>query len=306
MNALTVFFGNDKVYSGVFERNTKGISLIDVSSTLDPIILEDIESDTSKKAINQLTRNLTALDTKVEELNVILTNENAFWTVLPGNLEMDKSNLRQLLEIEVRNNFKSFSIEEFKFHIYPYGAKDDDESEMILVIFIKKKIIENCKKALLITGLEINYITTSQISSQNTIEYNYPDTSHLYDLLVNVEEDFCDISLSAGNITFFYDLLNIKDKTELTVQITKEVSKLKSKGLSPSNILVIGSKLDKEFLTMMNNEIDIETKRLNSFRLVRAELDQRLRDYCIRTSHLYAPVVGGVLNSYDKGTTVEF
>ncbi|PKL80651.1 MAG: hypothetical protein CVV25_03885 [Ignavibacteriae bacterium HGW-Ignavibacteriae-4] len=306
MKSLTVFFNSDKVYSGIFERNNKGLALLDISSTLDAVNLDDIDDVYSKKAINQLNRNLTTTEHKIEELNVILNNESAFWTIIPGKLDMDKSKLKELLALEIKGNNESFNISDFSFRIYPYGQKDEDDSEMLFVVFIRKSIIENCKIALEITGLDISYITMAQIASQNTIEYNYPDTSHLYDLLINVEDSFCDISLSNNNTTYFYDLIKNDTDEKLIEAVENEITKLKANGLSPGNALVIGTNLRKSLLDNLSESLNIEIKRLNSFRLVRANIDDRLREYCIRTSHIYSPVVGGSLNSFDKGKVFEF
>lgn len=306
MKSLTVYFNSDKVYTGIFERDRKGLTLLNISSTLDPVDLDNLDSEISKKAINQISRTLSSTDHKVEELNVVLSNDNAFWTVMPGNIHMDKVQLKQLLELEIRNNINSANLNDFSFRVYPYGVKDEDDSEMILVVFIRNEILANCSKALDITGLKINYITIAQIATQNTIEYNYPDTSHLYDLLINVEEDFCDISLSNSNITYYYDLLKETDEKNLIEEINFGIKKLKDDGLSTGYILVMGTKLNKTFLEELNNTLPIEAKRINSFRFVRANLEERLRDYCIRTSHIYAPVVGGALNSFDKGIVIKF
>lgn len=306
MKSLTVFFNSDKVYSGIFERNNKGLTLLDLSSTLDPVDLDDIDDEYSKRAINQLNRNLTKTEHKIEELNVILNNESAFWTIIPGALDMDKSKLKQLLELEIKRNNNSFEITDFIYRIYPYGLKDEDDSEMLFVVFIRKNIIENCKKALEITGLEIGYITMAQIASQNTIEYNYPDTSHLYHLLINVEDSFCDISLSNSNVTYFYDLLRNDTDENLIDSIRNEITKLRENGLSTGNALVMGANLKKTLLDNLSDSLSLEVKRLNSFRFVRADIDDRLRDYCIRTSHIYSPVIGGSLNSFDKGKVFEF
>lgn len=306
MKSLTVFFNSDKVYSGIFERNNKGLTLLDVASTLDPVNLDDIEDTISKKAINQLNRNLTNTEHKIEELNVILNNESAFWTIIPGSPDMDSKELKQLLELEIKGNNKSFEISDFIFRIYPYGQKDEDDSEMLFVVFIRKSIVESCKIALEITGLDISYITIAQIASQNTIEYNYPETSHLYDLLINVEDSFCDISLSNNNTTYFYDLIKNDSEEEFIQSVKNEISKLKNNGLSPGSAHVIGTNLKKSLLDSLSNNLDIEVKRLNSFRFVRANIDDRLKSYCIRTSHIYSPVVGGALNSFDKGKVIEF
>lgn len=306
MKSLTVFFNSDKVYSGIFERNNKGLTLLDISSTLDPVDLDDLDDEYSKKGINQLTRNLSATEHKIEELNVVLNNESTFWTIIPGTMDMDKSTLKDLLSLELKENNESFNITDFTFRIYPYGQKDDFDSEMLFIVFIRKSIIENCKRVLEITGLEIGYITMAQIASQNTIEYNYPDTSHLYDLLINVEESFCDVSLSNNNTSYYYDLLKKDSEEGLVEAIEAEIEKLKGNGLSPGNALVIGTSLNKSLLDMLTNSLNLEVKRLNSFRFVRANIDDRLRKYCIRTSHIYSPVVGGSLNSFDKGQVFEF
>ena len=306
MKSLSIFFNSDKIYAGMFERNTKGLSLLDISATLDPLDLEDIENEISQKSINQLKRNLGNSEHKVEELNVILNNENSYWTVIPGDLNMDREELKNLLDFEIKNNLGSFDINNFLFRIYPYGRKDENDSSMLLAIFINKNIVQNISKVLDFTGLEINYLTIAQISSQNTIEYNYPDTSHLYDLLINVEDTFCDISLSNNNLTYHYDLVKLDPNKSIESLISDEITKLKQNGLSPGNILAIGNKLKKEFINDLNEVLDLNAKRLNSFRFVRADIDQRLKDYCIRTSHIYAPVVGGALNSFDRGKIIEF
>lgn len=306
MKSLSVFFNSDKVYTGIFKRDAKGLSLLDVASSLDPIDLDDLDSELSQKGISQITRNLSSTPHKIEEVNVILNNDNAFWTIVPGSLSMDKEKLKSILELEIRNNANSFDINDFSFRIYPYGRKDEFDSEMLFVIFIRKDIIENCKTALAITGLDINYISIAQISTQSTIEYNYPDTSHLYDMLINVEDSFCDISLSNQNLTYFYDLVKNENPQALIGKISQEIATLHDNGLSPGNVLAIGTNLKKDFLDNLNSALTIEVKRLNSFRFVRADIDQRLKDYCIRTSHIYAPVVGGALNSFDKGKVFEF
>lgn len=306
MKSLSVFFNSDKVYSGIFIRDAKGLSLLDVTSTLDPIDLDDLDSEYSQKGINQIKRNLSKTPHKIEEVNVILNNENAFWTIIPGSMDMQPNKLRKLLEVEIRNNIGSFQFDDFLFRIYPYGRKDDNESDMLFVVFIKKDIIENCKKALEITGLDISYITITQIAVQNTIEYNYPDASHLYDFLLNVEESFCDVSLSNQNLTYYYELIKNESESLLVEAIQNNIIELNNSGFSPGNVLAIGTNLKKSFLDQLNNKLDVDVKRLNSFRMVRADIDQRLKDYCIRTSHIYAPVVGGALNSFDKGKVIEF
>ena len=81
---------------------------------------------------------------------------------------------------------------------------------------------------------------------------------------------------------------------------------LNNSGFSLGNVLAIGTQLKKSFITSLESKLSVEVKRLNSFRFVRADIDQRLKEYCIRTSHIYAPVVGGALNSFDEGKVIEF
>jgi len=306
MNSLSVFFNSDKVYSGIFQRDSKGLTLLDVNSTLYPVDLEVLDSELSIKGINQINRILSNTEHKIEEVNVVLNNEKAFWTIIPGSLSTDSEELKNLLNLEIRNNTSDFDIKDFTFRVYPYGRKDEYESDMLFVVFIRKEVIANCKKVLEITGLDINYTNIAQIAVQNTIEYNYPDTSHLYDLLVNVEVSFCDISLSNKNITFFYNLLKVENEESLINSIVEEVNLLNNSGFSLGNVLAIGTQLKKSFITSLESKLSVEVKRLNSFRFVRADIDQRLKEYCIRTSHIYAPVVGGALNSFDEGKVIEF
>ena len=70
MITLSVFFSYDKVYYAVLERNRKGLHLLDIGSTLDPVNLDDINSDISQKAISQLNRSLKEIEFKIEELSL--------------------------------------------------------------------------------------------------------------------------------------------------------------------------------------------------------------------------------------------
>ncbi len=306
MVSLSIFFSSDKVYCGLFQRTNKGISLLDLATTLDPIDLDDIDSDNSKKATNQLSRTLKQFDINVSELNIVLDNEDSFWTVIPGSLDTPNEDIKNLLELEIKNNVKSFNLNDFEFRIYPYGLTDEDDNEQLFVIYFRKEILDNCKKVLEIVGLEPNYIITSQLASQNTIEYNYPDSSHLYSLLINKEEEFCDITISTDNKTYYYNLLKSEEDEVLIKNIIDLIDEVKNDGISPGNLLLSGSKLTKGFIVKLNSESSLSFSRIHSFRLVRANVDKRMKDYCIRTAHLYSPVVGGTLMGFDSGRIFEF
>lgn len=306
MISLSIFFSSDKVYCGLFKKTKQGIRLVDLSTTLDPIDLDDIDSELSTKATNQLTRCLNEFDEKIDELNIVLDNEHSFWTVIPGNEYTKDKDLRKILELEIRNNVESFNLDDFEFRIYPHGKKDEEDNDQLFVIYFRKEIINNCNKILNIVGLEPKYIVTSQLASQNTIEYNYPDSSHLYSLLINKQEEFCDLTVSNDKKTFYYDLLKSGNDDNLISEIENVLNNLRSEDIQPGNLLLSGPKLTKEFIEKLNNETSLEFNRINSFRLVRANVDKRMKDYCFRTAHLFAPVVGGVLYSYDSGKTFKF
>src|SRR6056300_1523813 len=297
MNSLSIFFSSDKVYCGLFSRTPKGIKLIDLSTTLDPIDLDDLDSELTIKATNQLKRCLSEFDSKVSEFNIVLDNENSFWTVIPGNEFTNESDLKRILELEIKNNVKSFNLNDFEFRVYPHGKKDEEDNDQLFVIYFRKEIINNCNKILEIVGLKPDYIVTSQLASQNTIEYNYPDSSHLYSLLINKEEEFCDITVSNDNKTFYYDLLKANDDESLIENLIKTIRTIESEGLNAGKLLLSGSKLTKKFIEKLNDETSLNFNRINSFRLVRANVEKRMKDYCFRTAHLFSPVVGGSLSS---------
>ncbi|MFN3195140.1 MAG: hypothetical protein ACE364_04230 [Chlorobiota bacterium] len=306
MISLSIFFSSDKVYCGLFKRSLKGVKLLDLSTTLDPIDLDDIDSEVSTKATNQLNRCLNEFDEKIEELNIVIDNEHSFWTIIPGNESTKNSDLRNLLELEIKNNVESFNLDDFEFRIYPHGKKDEEDNDQLFVIYFRNEIINNCTKILELVGLLPKYIITSQLASQNTIEYNYPDSSHLFSLLINKEEEFCDVTVSNDKKTFYYDLLKYENDEKLIADIKNILEKLGFEGIQLGNLLLSGSKLTKEFIDKLNDVTNLEFGRINSFRLVRANVDKRMKEYCFRTAHLFAPVVGGVLSSYDSGKIFEF
>lgn len=299
MNFLNIYFGTDKVYFVALKSSKKGLTLLDLGTTLDPvdIQLDDIEDQSGYK---QLKRALLSIEQNIEELNIVLPNEAAIVSEFPGNHSKAEES-KSLLELEVKQIYPQMDLSEFDNTLFE--IQNQDKTTTILALSINKKLIERVQEVLDFTGLKINSTVLSQFSTIYSTNYNYPESKHLSIVNIGIEDDFVDISVSREYDILRYNILSYNGIDDALEKISSLLDEILNNGYLVSNIYLHGKGLSRNIISKLNNRYEsVDVQRNNAFRLIKPNngIPDRLKDYCFRTAHLFAPAIGALFLKYQN------
>ncbi|MFP4528444.1 MAG: hypothetical protein ACLFQX_07835 [Candidatus Kapaibacterium sp.] len=301
--ALSVFFNIDRTYL-TFVRNTPdGLSLEYINSTKGYIDLEDLRSESSKKGAAELQEILGQISEPPDRLSVTIPAEIVYVSQFPGRQGMKPQELRQLVGLEIRQAYPGMNYEDFVTNIYPMRAGKSGK-DMMMAVIISKEIIKSCEKLLETTGRHIDNIEISHMNAHTAFLYNYPDRHDQNVALLGIQENFIDVSVLEKSHPVYYNLLSVNNMDQLSEMLEEEFNRIRENYVDQiDTAFFFGASLTKElYLQMWETAmlIGFEAGRLNAFRMMSTKLDERARDYCVHTSHIYPPSIGGALPSYHK------
>ncbi|MGA2296494.1 MAG: hypothetical protein ABSG15_02995 [FCB group bacterium] len=300
---LSIYFASDKTYLTVLEPTKKGLSLVYVNSTFNPVNLEKEDELFSQPGVIELLNLFEELPENISQLTLTLPAENVAVTQFPGMTDMSIDDMKKLVELEIRQTLPQFNFDVFLATTIPLMPKLD-EQKMILAIILSKQSFKSCNLIAEKLGLPVLNIEISQMNAHSAFLYNYPEHFDKAIALMGFQGKFVDISVIKEGKPYYYNLIGFTDIEFITHILQKEINKILSEYISTVDYAYLfGAGLTKEILSLAGNSLSgfvNETKKLNAFRMLTTTLSERERKYCSRTAHIYPPCIGGSMVSYHE------
>ncbi len=291
---LSVYFNIDRTYLALVETTAKGLHLHYVNSTEQTIDLENIEDDNSVLGIQELEVLIQEAG-PADYLCVSLPAESILLSHIPGDLSMDEAQLKQLVGLEIRNAFPQFNYEDFMPIIVELGERMDGK-KMLLAEIIPNKIIESTQSILSCAGIPITRYDVSQFNSHSALLYNYPEQKEKATALLSIQQQFVDLSVIKNGLPIYYSLVNFNSPEDIGAICENEFNKIMTDYVDyVETAFFCGSGLTAEIYQKGESKLAeflMTGMRLNAFRLVSANLDQRDTEYCSRVSHIFPACIG--------------
>jgi len=299
---LSAFFNNDRIYLALLEQTLKGLLLSQIESTEHCFDLDNPEDDLSLLAAQELEIALSDMPLElVNSISITIAAENALVTQIPGKANMSKDDLRELVNLEIRQTYKLFEYENFFSYLLPLLPKRDGKM-MMLAVMINKSTINMCKSLLSAVNQPIDSIEIAQLNAHNAFIYNYPELVQSTVAIIGVQKQFVDISILNQGMPVYYGVASMNSQSELGAICSAEMLKMKREYVtSLDSVYVFGLGLTKDLLSEIKSavtEIVPVVNRMNAFRMIEGKLDIRNREYSSRTAHIFPPCVGGAIPPY--------
>lgn len=299
---LSIFLNTDRIYlTGVRIDNNRAM-LDYIESTNHHIDLENIDSDESKNGLKELESILSGLDFKPDRLTITLPAESIFITKFPAKSTYSKDQLRQLINLELRQAYPEFSYENFQVMITPLYAPKTKQESMIGMIILKSDM-EFLSNYFAKFGLKINNFEISQLASYSTFMFNYPEMREKTVMIIGYQGQFLDFTVHKNGQTLYYNINSISDVNQIGEATEKEYAKIQETTVDEVDaVYFYGSSLTRNItLSLWETGMVLgimEAKRLNAFRMMGTTLDKRHLEYCSRTFQIYPPCVGSGLKRW--------
>jgi Tfp pilus assembly PilM family ATPase len=299
-SGLSIYFNIDRAYLAILSQTAKGLKLDFVDATRNKIDLEYIEDPESQEGIQEIHTFIEKVRGQINHISVTIPAESVFVTQFPGKQGMSEDQLSKLVDLEIKQAFPQYNTDEFVSNIYPLEP-DKRERSMMLASIMQRDIIntlaETFKEYLPVSNIEI-----SQINAHTAFSYNYPDSMEKNIMIMGIQDQFIDLSLIKSSKPAYYNLLSFSNKDKLGEMIEEEYNRLKEEVADRiDGIYFFGTGLTKELYFQaweMASFLDLETNRLNAFRMITTDLDQRAKDYCSRMQHVFPPCIGAAIPDY--------
>ncbi len=299
---LSIYFNTDRIYlTGVRVENNRAM-LDYIESTNHHIDLENLESDESKNALTELEKILSGLDFKPDKLTVTLPAESIFITKFPAKSSFSKDQLRQLVNLELRQAYPEFNYENFEVMITPIYASKTQKESMIGMIILKSDIqfLNNFFNKF---NLKISNFEISQLAAYSTFMFNYPEMRDKTVMIIGYQGQFLDFTVHRNGETLYYNINSISDTNQIGEATEKEYAKIQESAVDEVDaVYFYGSSLTRNItLSLWETGMMLgimEAKRLNPFRMMGSSLDKRHLEYCSRTFQIYPPCVGSGLKRW--------
>jgi len=300
---LSVFFNIDRTYLTVVERTNRGLNLVYVNSTSSPVNIDHINEPSFIEASRELDSILKSIELKINRLTCTIPSETVLVSLFPGRTGISESELLQLVNLEIRQSYPQFGVENFSSSVIPL-APMINKRQMVLAVILLKQDFEVYSKLLYPLNLPVDNIEISQLNAHSAFIYNYPEISIKNIALLGVQSRFIDISLLSGKAPVYYNLVSLPDLEKFGDSLEKEFDKLTSDYISHlDGLYFFGTGLKAEHIEIAKEKLSKKIPligRLNAFRMMTTSLSQREREYCSRVSHIFPPCIGGCFPAYHE------
>jgi hypothetical protein len=301
---ISVFFNIDRVYLTLVETSDKGVSLEYINSTDYPVDINNPKSGNSPLAVEQLRKIFSEFGTQPDRVTVTLPAEVILVNKFPGNESLTEEQIKKLVSLELKQNYPQVNFEEFKIYVVPLTPGEDGK-EFMLAVIVQRDDFMQIEQILSPIGIDITHFDISQLNAHSAFIFNYPEYINSTVAIAGIQGQFMDFSVIKKGEPLYYNLALLQEPEN-----AGEVFESQFNNVVPD----IASKIDASFffgagltktisdsLTKSSRQLGIEeSKRLNGFRKLRTNLNDRVKDYCSRVFHIYPPCIGGSLPNKHK------
>jgi hypothetical protein len=300
---LSVYFAEDRIYLVLAKPSDKGLILNWAGSTEHHVDFPNINDEPSILAAQELEAILTGLNmNEIGRVSVTLPADVALITQFPGKVDISMEHLQKMVDLEIRQAYPLFNYEDFSSSVHKLSPKNDG-SQMMLAVILAKQDFENARKLMATLNKPISNIEINQINSHSAFLYNYPEKGWQTVGLMSVQKNFIDFSVLKAGVPSYYSLISHSGRNigEILNNEIEKISSIQSGKID--TLFFFGSGLNKELFDELSNaadELGLSNGRLNAFRMMKSDLDERQREYCSRTSHIFPGCIGGCIPSYHE------
>ena len=303
---LSISLSADRVNFLLIEKKHQEIHVLDVDTILRPV---DFLADNSigHEVISEMHRHLKKFRERASSVKVSLPSFVMPLQVFPIGLESSSNEVRELINLEILQNFPEKTLDEFEVKYYSMQPKLDGNS-LIISTFLEKKLRDTLINLFLSAGFLSVEFHPEIISSLRTLCYSHSDALHSNTILVCANKNTVEIiGTIQGRLAYISNTTRDTAKSLCDI-CEEEVVKVLSgyttfidslfmvgESLSPSDISFTESKL----LGLVKN-----VRRLNSFVHCTTSLDERHIEYGSRLAHVFAPCLGNVLPEIHVATSI--
>lgn len=289
---ISMYFGTERTYIVRIEPGEKGLELCDIG-----VVAETVKSDTDYlDALMRLESFLPDMSNGTVTATIAVPVDNIFVHQFPAIDTSDTSQLRRMLEFEIKHAYPQHSFDDFTSAVYPMAPRLDGTS-MMLAIMMEKKYLMACEFILTMTGVPLKNIQASHFASHGALLYNYPDAKNCICVVIGIQENYCDLSVLKNGELAYYNLLSLSSPDDFASACEKEIEKLLSGYVSYiDSAFCYGPGLTKDILEKAQNSLSIPIQRLNPFRLMSSKLQSSdEKEFCGKAAHLFVVPVGAAL-----------
>ncbi|MBM2813853.1 MAG: hypothetical protein HW421_615 [Ignavibacteria bacterium] len=298
---ISLFLNVDRTYIAVLEPGPKGLSLLYLESTKNPINLELMDEDDMIVAASEISEIIPNFGLDYQTINITLPAESVMMSQIPGKTGISNEQLKQLIALEIRQSYPHFSFTDFTPRVIPFDPKKTGKHTMMAVIYSKNDL-KLCNELIKPLNRQMDNIEISQFAAHTAFLYNYPEKANKTVVLLSIQSQFMDISLIENKKPIYYHLVSLQGTKNIGQVVEDELPKLLAEQVDKIDaVYLFGSGLTKEnFMSAWESAMamDIEAGRLNAFRMVSTNMTPREREYCTRVGHIVAPCIGGALKQY--------
>lgn len=301
-SALSVFFNIDRTYIAILSPSKKGLSLEYVNATRSQIDLENVFDPDNDPGIQELREFMLSVQNKINRVSVTIPAESVFVSQFPGQKGMTNEQLNKLVNLEIKQAYPQYNTDEFVSNIIPM-EKNIKGSSMMLASIMQKDIINTCKD-IFKDYLPVTNIEVSQLNAHTAFLYNYPESIEKNIMILGVQDQFIDLSIVKNTRPAYYNLLSFANKEKLGEIIKEQYHTLQEEIIEKiDGIYYFGTGLTKELsihAKELADSLGVDSGRINAFRMVESNVDDRQKDYCKVMQHVFPPCIGAVIPAYHE------
>lgn len=301
---LSIFFNIDRAYLTGLTIDESGVSLDYINSTIHHVDLENIKTDESRNGVAELSKFFFEMDFYPDEVSITLPSESVLVTKFPGKIDMSDEEIRELLNLEIRQMYPNCDQNDFTTLVVPMLPEKSKLHQMVAVI-VPKEDFQVIDDLMQIVNKPVVKFDITQLNAHTCFLFNYPEMAEKTVLLVSVQGQFMDISVVKEGQPIYYNLVSLPDYNK-----TGELLELEYEKIVPEFTAAIdacyffGAGLTKPVSMMLWETASLlgifEAKRLNAFRMLKNNLTKREKEYCSRTLHIFPACIGAGLPSQHK------
>lgn len=297
-NTLSFHFESDLTTVCGLSKNSKGLELTTIETIQKGIPALGDNVALFKNSLSKVLKEVETLIKDADRITISLPAETSLAKQIPYIDSSEEEKLRELLTFEIELLFPKFTVDDFYVKLYPVEGKSKS-AQMQLAILMEKNLMLAIQETFSSFGKKVDVFQVRQLAAHSTFLYNYPELINNTIVILGIQEKFLDVSILREAKLLYYDLASFNSVKELGIICQTEITKLLSGTVSfIDQVFVFGNSLTAESLSQAHAAlfgIIQKVERLNAFRMVTTDLDQRTKEYCSRTSHLFVPCIGSAL-----------
>jgi len=171
---LSVYLNIDRIYLTATKVEDNRATLIFIESTDHHLDLENQNSEQSKLAISELEAILSQITFTPDRTTITLPAESIFITKFPAQPNFKQDQLKQLVNLELRQAYPEFSFENFNVKLAPIVAPKSGNQTMVGMMILKSDL-DFINKLFAKYNLRIDNFEISQFAAYSSFMFNYPE-----------------------------------------------------------------------------------------------------------------------------------